>query len=335
MAMERVPYLVGGGFEHSAEIMRVMLAASTSDAEGIMTAGDFKITPTAVPGAKVVAAPGNALIRNTYSGGTGQTYATRAPQQTELDIQATGSAGARTDLVVARIDDPTYGGGAFDPATFQAAKFEVIRGVPASTKTAKELGLSYPAIALARITLPASTGTVTAGMITDLRKMALPRKERHLYVYNLVSGDGVHRLSNTRDIGDWWPNPKDVLGWYIDVPEWAQRVRILGQAGGVMVPRSGGNAWGRLWARIGSIYDERGVNTQETSWDLSGGGPTNAREAWIAGADRAVPSNIRGEQGMYVGLRGRVISSDSSESLPYLDSLSVVSVDVEFYETAV
>lgn len=335
MAMERVPYLVGGGFEHSAEVMRAMLAAATSGAEGIVNAGDFKVQPLAVPGTSVRVAPGNALIRNSYGGGQAQTYACRAGSQTEVPIEATGSAGSRTDLIVARIDDPTYQGGSFDPLTFEAARFEVIKGVPASTKTVAGLGLTYPAIALARVTLPASTGTVTSAMITDLRSLAQPRKERHLYVYNLVQGDGTHRLSNMRDIGDWWPNPKTVTGWYIDVPEWAQRVRILGQAGGVMVPRAGGNAWGRLWARIGSIYDERGVDTQETSWDLSGGGPTNAREAWIAGADRAVPSNIRGEQGMYVGLRGRVISYDNTASLPFLDSLSVVSVDVEFYETAV
>lgn len=335
MAMERVPYFVGGGFEHSAELMRVMLAAATSGAEGLVSPGDMKVTPTPVPGTSISIAPGNALIRNSYGGGTAQTYAARAASQTEIPIVATGSAGARTDLIIARIDDPTYAGDSFDPLTYEAAKFEVIRGVPSDTKTTKGLGLSYPAIPLARVTLPASTGTVTSSMITDLRFLAQPRKERHLYVYNLVQGDGIHRLSNTRDIGDWWPNPRDVLGWYIDVPEWAQRVRILGQAGGVMVPRAGGNAWGRLWARIGSIYDERGVNTQETSWDLSGGGPTNAREAWIAGADRAVPANIRGEQGMYVGMRGRVISFDNTASLPYLDSLSVVSVDVEFYETAV
>lgn len=335
MAMERVPYLVGGGFEHSAEIMRVMLAAATSGAEGIMTPGDMKVNPLPVPGTSVVVAPGNALIRNSYSGGAGQTYATRAPEQTELPIVATGSAGGRTDLIVARIDDPTYGGGPFDPLTFEAAKFEVIRGVPANTKTTKGLGLNYPAIALARVTLPASTGTVTAGMITDLREVALPRKERHLYVYPLVQGDGIHRIVNKRDIGDWWPNPDTVTGWRIDVPEWAQRVRIIGQAGGVLIRRGSANAWGRVWARIGSIYDERGVNTQETSWDLDSGSAGNVRESWITGADRSVPANIRGEQGMYVGLRGRVISSDNDNSLPVLDSLSVVSIDVEFYETAV
>lgn len=335
MAMERVPYLVGGGFEHSAEVMRAALAAATSGAEGLVNAGDFKVTPTAVPGTNVAVAPGNALIRNSYGGGGAQTYAVRAPSQTQLPIQATGSAGARTDLVVARVDDPTYGGGAFDPATFEAARFEVIRGVPASTRTAAELGLSYPAIALARVTLPASTGTVTAGMITDLRALAQPRKERHLYVHPMTQADGIVRIVNRRDIGDWWPNPDTITGWRIDVPEWAQRVRIIGQAGGVLIRRGSANAWGRVWARIGSQYDGTGIDTQETSWDLASGTVGNARESWMTGADRAVPAGLRGATNQMLSMRGRVISSDNDDSLPVLDSLSVVSVDVEFYETAV
>ena len=335
MAMERVPYLVGGGFEHSAEVMRAMLAASTSGAEGIVNAGDFKVRPLAVPGTSVRVAPGNALIRNSYGGGQAQTYACRAGSETEVPIEATGSAGSRTDLIVARIDDPTYQGGAFDPLTFEAARFEVIQGVPASTKTVAGLGLSYPAIALARVTLPASTGTVTSAMITDLRALAQPRKERHLFVHPMTQADGIVRIVNRRDIGDWWPNPDTITGWRIDVPEWAQRVRIIGQAGGVLIRRGSANAWGRVWARIGSQYDGTGIDTQETSWDLASGTTGNHRESWITGADRAVPAGLRGATNQMLSMRGRVISSDNDDSLPVLDSLSVVSLDVEFYETAV
>lgn len=334
MAMERVPYLVGGGFEHSAEVMRAMLAAATSGAEGIVNAGDMKVAPLSVPGTSVTVGPGNALIRNSYGGGTAQTYAVRAASQTQLPIQATGSAGSRTDLIVARIDDPTYQGGAFDPTTFEAARFEVIRGVPAGTTTAAELGLSYPAIALARVTLPVSTGTITASMITDLRKIALPQKERHLFVHALVQGDGRHIL-NSDGQSRWWPL---LAMWRVDVPEWAQRMRMVGQWGGVMLPKgSSGNAWGRIWVRLGEWADQsEGASSQETSWDLEGGRDTNVREAWMAGADRTVPANLRGRTGMQVGLMARTIGGDAADAqMPYLDSLSVASLDIEFYETAV
>lgn len=331
MAMERVPYLVGGGFEHSAEVMRAALAAATSGAEGIVTSGDFKVTPTSVPGTNVAVAPGNALIRNSYGGGSAQSYAVRAPSQTELPIQATGSAGSRTDLIVARVDDPTYGGGEFDPATFEAAKFEVIRGVPANTRTAAQLGLSYPAIALARIALPASTGTVTAGMITDLRKLAQPRKERSLFVHPLVMADGDHPLL-AEAAPQWWPN---VTTWRVDIPEWAQRVRMVAQWGGVFLQAAGGNAWGRIWVRIGSVDTPTAVTSQETSWDLPSNLAGNVRQAWMAGDDRPVPAALRGAPNTVIGLQGIVKGADSTASKPILDALSVVSLDVEFYETAV
>src|SRR5699024_9887877 len=129
MAMERVPYLVGGGFEHSAEVMRAMLAAATSGAEGIVNAGNFTVRPLAVPGTWVGGAPRSAPTPNSYGGGQAQTYACRAGSETEVPIAATGSSGWRNDLIVARIDDPTYQGGSFAPLTFEAARFEVISGV--------------------------------------------------------------------------------------------------------------------------------------------------------------------------------------------------------------
>src|SRR5699024_10632330 len=177
-------------------------------------------------------APGNALIRNSYGGGQAQTYACRAGSETEVPIEATGSAGSRTDLIVARIDDPTYQGGSFDPLTFEAARFEVIKGVPASTRTAAELGLSYPAIALARVTLPASTGTVAAAMITDLRSVALPRVQRHLFTHNLSTDENDHINPDPgHEMGEPWPN----VWWEFHIPDWATRVRVRALLGGVRV----------------------------------------------------------------------------------------------------
>ena len=331
MAMERVPYLVGGGFEHSAEVMRAMLAAATSGAEGVVNAGDFKVQPLSVPGTAVRVAPGNALIRNSYGGGQAQTYACRAGSQTEVPIEATGSAGGRSDLIVARIDDPTYDGGAFDPATFEAARFEVIRGVSSSQKNLKGLGLAYPAIPLARIDIPASTGTVTASMITNLRSIAIPRTHRVLYVKPLVQDDGDQELTATSEDGQYWPR---VTTWRVDVPEWAQRVRIVGNIGGVLLRKGGGNAWGRIWTRIGGMSDPDGFNSQETSWDLPANAVGNVREAWMFGDDHAIPAGMRGRD-VTLAMRGRIIGRDNNASRPIADSLSVLSLDLEFYETAV
>ena len=326
MAMERVPYLVGGGFEHSAEVMRAMLAASTSGAEGIVNAGDFKVRPLAVPGTSVRVAPGNALIRNSYGGGQAQTYACRAGSETEVPIEATGSAGSRTDLIVARIDDPTYQGGAFDPLTFEAARLEVIQGVPASTKTVAELGLSYPAIALARVKLPASTGTVTAAMITDLRSVALPRIQRHLFTHNLSNEetDAINPPVGD-EMGEAWPN----VFWNFTIPDWATRVRVRAILGGVRVEEKSPNNYGNLFVRFGTV--PTGFSTQYGRWDNSmAGGVT--RQTFMVADDRTVPSSFRGiDTRAYI----RATRKNDNLNVPLLDTFSSISLDLEFYETAV
>src|SRR5699024_9310255 len=328
MAMERVPYLVGGGFEHSAEVMRAMLAASTSGAEGIVNAGDFKVRPLAVPGTSVRVAPGNALIRNSYGGGGAQTYACRAGSETEVPIEATGSAGARTDLIVARIDDPTYKGGALRPLRFEAGGFGVFKGVPAATRTAAELGLSYPAIALARVTLPASTGTVAAAMITDLRSVALPRTQRHLFTHGLTEAEGADELNRPTAAppdGEAWPN----VFWQVNIPLWAQRVRIRGIWAQVRVEQKTPNNYGKLWVRIGTMAD--GFSSQQVNWDIATTGGI-ARQTWVVADDRTVPKSFRGTS-RQVYLRGSTINENSN--VPRLDSVSAISLDLEFYETAV
>src|SRR5699024_2266309 len=183
-------------------------------------------------GTSVRVAPGNALIRNSYGGGGAQTYACRAGSETQVPIEATGSSGWRNDLIVARIDDPTYQGGSFDPATFEAARFEVISGVASDQKDLSGLGLSYPAIPLARLNVPPSTGTITESMITDLRSIALPRVQRHLFTYALRTGESDRLLGPVGDVeGEAWPNHY----WYFNIPSWAQRVRVRAILGGVRV----------------------------------------------------------------------------------------------------
>ena len=327
MAMERVPYLVGGGFEHSAEVMRAMLAAATSGAEGIVNAGDMKVRPLNVPGTSVRVAPGNALVRNSYGGGSAQTYAARSSSQTEVPIAATGSSGWRNDLIVARIDDPTYQGGSFDPATFEAARFEVISGVASDQKDLSGLGLSYPAIPLARLNVPPSTGTITESMITDLRSIALPRVQRHLFTYALRTGESDRLLGPVGDVeGEAWPNHY----WYFNIPSWAQRVRVRAILGGVRVEEKAPNNYGHLYVRFGTIPN--GFNTQTTRWDISTANGGVTRQTFMCAADRSVPSAWRGvDTRAYI--RGSRVNNNANT--PELDAFSSISLDLEFYETAV
>src|SRR5699024_11143454 len=108
--------------------------------------------------------------------------------------------------------------------------------------------------------------------ITDLRELAQPRSVRFLRAYALVSGDGSFKLTSTGENGAAWPEPQDLpsMGaWRVDVPEWAQRVRVICQWAGVRFQTSGGNAYGGVWGRIGSISNSAGISTQETQWDTA------------------------------------------------------------------
>lgn len=326
---ESTPWLVGGGAEHSAEVARLLAHAGTGGAEGIVTPGDLKVQPLAVPGTKVRVAPGAVLIANRYPGGGQQTYVGRNAAQHEVDIRATGSGGGRTDLVVARVVDPQYEGQPpADPNLFDYMRTTVIEGVPAGTVSARDLNLNYPAVALARVSLPASTGTVQASHITDLRVMAQPRKERHLRTMNLLEGQEEYLTSTAAD-GEKWPNVTD---WFVDVPEWAQRVRVYATWAQVRIAGQAQNAVGRIWVQLGTDGHAGKIVTQDASWDTPTGTGT-VRETWVNADDRAVPAALRGLS-VPVRLKGRV-TTGAGTSRPWLTSLSAVAVDIEFYETRV
>jgi len=137
-------------------------------------AGDLKITQLPTAGTSVRAASGGAVIPNLYPGGSQQSYTARAASTTDVPVTATGSGAGRVDLVIARIDDPFYGGTVPSDVTVGPyVRLDIIQNVAAGS-TDIPAGLAYPAIALARLDIPASTATITTSMITDLRVMVVP-----------------------------------------------------------------------------------------------------------------------------------------------------------------
>lgn len=327
MAWDSTPWFVGGGAHHSPEVARVLAYAASSGAEGIVTPEALRVRPLSVPGTSVRVAPGACLIVNRYAGGAWQTYVGRNPVEHTVPITATGSGGGRTDLVVARVLDPQYEGDPPpDPLLFDYMRTEVIEGVPANTRSARELGLTYPAIALARITLPASTGTVQAAHITDLRRVALPRVERRLFTHNL-EGSTVHEL--THSTAQYWPDFPEAI-WEVDVPEWATHANIVAGWQSVRLGRSA--ASGTIWARIGRPNDwgEGNVRTQDTKWDADGSGDPadELREFWQAADDVVIPAAMRGTR-QPIRLLGRRIVSGSP---PRMVNNSSISCDIQFTE---
>lgn len=228
MAFDSTPWFVGGGAQHSPEVARALAYAGTRGAEGVAGVTDLKVQAQGTPNNTVRVIPGGGLLLNRYPGGSGQTYSVRNATATDVPITATGSAGGRTDLIIARVVDPQYEGQPpVDPTNFEYARPAVIQGVPAGIKSVKELGLSYPAITLAKVTLPASTGTVTAGMITDLRRVAQPRRERAMVTIFPTATVAIP----TTGYAAWPINAAQRPT--VSVPDWATRVDIVAHVTGL------------------------------------------------------------------------------------------------------
>ena len=225
MAIERTPWMIGGGAEHSADVARVLANAATSGATGVTYPSSFKVTAQDVPNGSVRVGTGVGPIASNYPGAAGQTYIVRNLGSTDVTIAPTGSAAGRSDLIIVSVTDPQYIGSApADPNAFDYTRLEVVQGVNSNTRDLSGLNLGRPAIALARIDIPASTGTITQGMIKDLRKIALPKRER-----NMLTLYGSGRAGSTaHEVGNGyatWPirTEQRPTVW---VPEWATQLQM-------------------------------------------------------------------------------------------------------------
>ena len=227
------------GARINASLARRQAYAACGGAEGITIRGDLKVTPLTVPGPGLVIGDGSASVLNRYQTKPNEVYTVTNVGALELssaDMPPANPA-ARSHLVCITIGDPEFSQVGHpwmtgsDPLegteeTFQYVRAFVIPNVPAGTTSFKQLNKSYPAIALARIDVPANTATITSSMIVDLRKLAQPR-EHHTVLMQPSTADQY--LSNDNTWTDWptWFMPN------IDVPEWATHVSVLTHLVGV------------------------------------------------------------------------------------------------------
>ncbi|ALE05506.1 hypothetical protein AL755_08475 [Arthrobacter sp. ERGS1:01] len=261
MAFDSTPWFVGGGAQHSPEVARGFAYSATSGLEGISGVTDLRVQAQSVPNGTVRILPGNAVILNRYPGAAGQSYTLQSRTATDVPIAPTGSSGGRTDLVVARVLDPQYEGAApTDPTAFEYARPFVIQGVPASIKTFKELGLNYPAIALAKVTIPANTATITAAMITGLRRVTQAFKDGD----TLVIFPTAENVMPVAGYGSWPLTAAQKPT--VSVPVWATSVTIQATVTGVVYTKGTNGTDSKAGARTGfgsSDPSENGIIIQD------------------------------------------------------------------------
>lgn len=274
MTLAQAPLLVDGA-THSAQTFRMMIRDLSRGGEGITEGADLKVRPLPTPGPGVEVGNGSGVIRGRANAWQGSYTAYNIGTAT-VPVAPTGAT-PRSDLLVLRVTDPEYEGG-LDPAKDTINTFEVIPNVsPAATKVPD----GVTGIALARLDLPASTATVTAAMITDLRSVANPRSEAHIFTASPTSDD------NYKGTGYKWAVWPRIARWQVAVPHWAVRARVKMTLAGIQL--IGGTIYGGTAFQLGPVVGQSVVI--DSAWP---GGDYSERLHLISADTLAIPESLRG-----------------------------------------
>lgn len=325
MTFDPVPWLVGGGAQHSPEVARLLAYASTGGAEGIVTPGDLKVTPTGVPSSSIRVLAGAGLILSRAAGGSQQTYVARNVSEDVVSIGATGSGSGRSDLIVARIEDPFMAGEPWaDPSDPKVGPYVYTRVIPNVSPTTTTAPAGSSAIVLARIDIPANTSTITAGMIKDLRKLALPRSSREVF----MSAPAPEVAMNDTN-GTVWPNFRPI----VTVPAWATAAYVICTLSSI--GQRGGAAQGLFTAVLGGgLNGITGFRASNIGYDLDAPAAGGSRHTLVVGGGFTDVRSIAGKE-VYVQTEARKINA--AENPGYLITVDGTQVlyDVQFYERAI
>lgn len=308
MAFFPAPILTNGA-THSAQQFRMLVRDLANGAEGITQGDDLKVTQRSTPGGGVTVGDGSGVIKgrdNTFQGH----YAACNVGSINVDIAATGAT-PRSDMVIVRVEDPEYGY-SHNPATDEIVFIDVLSNVSSSATTVPT-GTGIP---LARIDIPASTGTITNAMITDLRKCANPRRSRTLVTQSpssISSGIG----SSTS-----YSYFSTAAGWNIAIPDWATKAIIKIDVSPLRYDL--GNFYGQISATFGAS-----LSVQPTTLDDNQGSGAR-RIAAIMADTLTLPSAYRNTTQL-LRVRAAGLASGQAGRI-YVDSGTTLVADVQFEE---
>jgi hypothetical protein len=216
-------------------------------------------------------------------------------------------------MVVLRVLDPEYEG-SLNPASDDIGYFHVVSNVSA-TATQPPAGMT--AIPLARIAIPPNCATITDAMITDLRGIANPRRDRQIYTSS-PSGD----QSWSGNKGTYVSYPP-VARWTIAVPTWAVRARIVLNLASLQVIN--GNANGSAAFKLGTVQGQ-GVSFDTGPFTSS----DKSQRINVISADTiTVPAAMRGTPQL---LQSMVSMNSAVAGYIQADTVTTAIADVEFEE---
>ena len=285
------------GSELTGPVLRAQLQSATRAGEGIIEYGDLRVRELAVPGTSVRVASGSCVIRGKEVSFQGSYYGTNFGEE-NIEIPETG-ASPRSDMIVAQVEDPTISGSPWghDPATEPLVYIRRIPGVPSTATTIAQTSQpGITAIPLARIDLPASTGTVVQARIVDLRQMMDERSKVVMRVQRGVSPIDYAGNITSPDFENW----PDLVWTDVDVPSWATQVQIdaiWGQCGFFPDDKAGGSGStdARGQARVSLGVTGNVVRSDWSAYNFNEMSPTNGTREVIVNFDQVnIPAAMRG-----------------------------------------
>lgn len=268
-------WAANGEFSMSAERAREVVWALGGGQTGIVGPESLQVRATPTPGGNVRVLPGVFTMAATPEHLTMQTGYTSAPWQSYMrgvyqtqtvPIRATGSSGSRIDVVGIEINDPQYEGttGSVDWENHQFWQVRVIEGANQGWNRPHHFGhLGRPFLPLARINIPANTGTITNSMITDLRFMAVEREKTVEFLEPVNTGSSNLQIGSGQT--SWYSFP-EVQG--VTIPQWATHVKLKGTLTSYRVTGSGtASGSARMQFTSGAVGWQ---STEETSFREDG-----------------------------------------------------------------
>lgn len=270
MTFENTAWAINGSQLGSSLARRAEFAA-VGGAQGIVQKADLKVQQLAVPGVGILIGAGVGLISNDYQTVPNETYVVSNPSSHTIPSAEMPAANpsAKSYIVAVVVGDPDFSQtghpwmGSDDPPAGQEITFQYVRPTLIEVSAgATTLNVDYPALVLARIDVPANTTTITNSMIVDLRALARPRQEQHIFVGNPWTAASPVYIPSGSAFADWGSAQ---FAPSVKVPSWAKRAIIVTSINGVRVVDSSVNIAGGIRTQLGSVVG------YATSFDLPAG----------------------------------------------------------------
>lgn len=275
------PWYIDDVKQHPAKIQRLQTYLSTLGSEGVLGPLDLRPLELTTPGSGIRLTPGGIVIPNRAAGGSYESYSDKSDEDIIVDIEPTTSSGGRSDLVIARVENPYESGGGWiapaDAVNDPYTKPIVVPNVGTSLVDVHDYNAIWSAANICRVDIPtADTATITNDMITDLRWMAKLGGGR---VIGIIAQEFVIEIA--QGTGSWNTgapqlNPSDTsfIAWppasrNIPVPSWATHVTSTTEVKNAHL--IGGDTWGEIRMMIDGIAQPVSPIDLNQDVDASGG----------------------------------------------------------------